>query len=289
MLNQIVIYLSRHFVPVKVFEWLSRLGFVVKSNRLSHIVSQTLVNKDIILRNGVGMGIKFNSHDYHPTTALGTYELPLQEALLKYLTTDSVVYDIGANVGFFTVISAKLVGSSGHVYAFEPDPENVEKLKHNIQLNSFANVTILEQAVSCSTGKGELVLAEYSGSRTLSTTAKSKSQKFRSCPKIPVELVAIDDLVAQQIIAPPKVVKIDVEGAELDVLRSMSQTIKEFRPVIIYEIDDPCQKSFLQKQEEADAFIKEFAYQIIPLADWYPNIVHYVGHVVAIPSNRDRS
>ena len=286
MLEEIVVSVSRNFFPIKLFEWFSSLEFVCQTSRLNSIVSKTLANRDVTLRNGVGTGIKFNSSNYNLQTAMGIYELPLQKALSKYLKLEDIVYDIGANVGFFTVISAKLVGDSGHVYAFEPDPDNIKNLEHNIQLDSFSNITILEQAVARSTGTGELLLTGYSGSRTLSTTAKSESQKYQSCPKIPVKLVAIDDLVTQQMIPPPTVVKIDVEGAELDVLEGMSQTIKEFKPIIIYEIDDPVRETFLKKQEEADAFVKQFAYQIIPLEDSYPEIDHHVGHVVAIPQEQ---
>ena len=286
MFEEIVVSVSRNFFPIKLFEWFSSLEFVCQTSRLNSIVSKILANRDITLNNGVGIGVKFNSSNYNLQTAMGMYELPLQKALSKYLKEGDVVYDIGANVGFFTIISAKLVGDSGSVYAFEPDPDNIKNLEHNIQLNSFAQVTVLERAVSRSTKTGELLLAGHSGSRTLSTTAKSKSQKYQSCPKIPVQLVAIDDLVAQQIIAPPAVVKIDVEGSELDVLQGMSQTIKKFKPIILYEIDDPVKETFLQKQEEADAFVQQFAYQIIPLADWYPQINHHVGHVVAIPQGQ---
>lgn len=284
MLEEIVVSVSRNFLPLKLFESLSSLEFVCKTSRLNSIVSKTLANRDLTLRNGVGTGIKFNSSNYNLQTAMGIYELPLQKALSKHLNQGDIVYDIGANVGFFTVISAKLVGNSGHVYAFEPDPNNIKSLEHNVQLNSFANVTVLKQAVARSTGTGELLLGRHSGGHTLSTTAKSQAPKYQSSPKIPVKLVAIDDLVAQQIIAPPAVVKIDVEGAELDVLQGMSQTIKKFKPIIIYEIDDPLEETFLQKQEEADSFVRQFAYKIIPLEDWYPQTQHHVGHVVAIPN-----
>jgi FkbM family methyltransferase len=228
---------------------------------------------------GVGAGLRFNAAGSNPGYALGTNEPPVQEALANYLRAGDIFYDIGANVGFFTVIGAKLVGQTGHVYAFEPVPENAASIRRNIELNNFAHVTLFEKAVSHSTGKGELLLSHCSGGATLSSAGTSPDVKGT----ISIELISIDDLVAQQKIAPPAVVKIDVEGAELDVLQGMSQTIKKFKPVIIYEVDDEKEGPFQQKLKACDAFVQTFGYELTTLQDSYPKSGWKVGHTVAVP------
>ncbi|NEO67074.1 MAG: FkbM family methyltransferase, partial [Moorea sp. SIO4G2] len=77
------------------------------------------------------------------------------------------------------------------------------------------------------------------------------------------------------------VVKIDVEGAEINVLRGMIETIKEYQPILIYEVDDGNQESFKLKNQTIEMFIDSLGYKIMPLEPAYPNIPWYVGHAIA--------
>jgi FkbM family methyltransferase len=226
---------------------------------------------------GVGAGLKFNAGFSNPAYALGTNELPVQEALARYLQPGQVFYDIGANVGFITVIGAKLVGQDGHVYAFEPVPENAAFVRKNVALNNFSNVTVFEQAVSQSSGRGELLLAHHSGGATLSADDVPPDLKG----SITVDLVTIDDLIIQQSFPPPDLVKVDVEGAEMKVFQGMVQTIGKFRPIIVYEIDDGNEQAFQRKQRECDTFLQNFGYKLTLLDHSYPGIGWNVSHTVA--------
>ena len=272
---------SLKILPLNFLERLNQISFL--PTKVSHLLRWTLVGRDITLRRGVGKGLKFNSGDYNPDTALGTYEVPIQEAMQKHLKSGDVFYDIGANIGFFTTIGASLVSQSGQVYSFEPVPQNASALKHNIQINSFSNVDIVDKAVSKESGKGELLLGDYSGSHTLSTTDQSsRPKKYQS--KISVEIVSIDNLIDQQAIKPPSVVKIDVEGAELDVIEGMCETIQKFKPVLIYEIDDRKEDGLLLQEKEINKLINSFDYKIEVLRDAYPEMTwHYTKHFVAFP------
>lgn len=78
----------------------------------------------------------------------GTYEMPVQNALRRLIKKGDVVYDIGANSGFHTLLSAKLVGSEGVVYAAEPFPQFIEELETNIKINNLSNVVVVNVAVS---------------------------------------------------------------------------------------------------------------------------------------------
>ena len=275
MIKQVIVR-TLQLLPAGFSEWLSRFGPDYR-----RVARWGLKGRDVTLRHGVGAGLKFNCGDSNPDGALGTYELPLQQALSDCLTPGNVFYDIGTNVGFFTILAANLVGPSGQIYSFEPAPSNVASIRHNIKLNDFSNITVIEKAVSESSGKGKLLLGKYCGGYTLS---KSRSHSGAGTEgAIAVDLVSIDDLVKQGAIAPPTVVKIDVEGVEIEVLRGMSQTIQQFKPIIIYEIDDRVKESFNQKQEEADAFVRSLGYKITSLTDSYPEISWHVGHVIATP------
>jgi FkbM family methyltransferase len=270
--------LSQALKPLPL-SWIERLDRWEPHSNVRRIARLGLKNRDVTLHHGVGSGLLFNAGDADPDFALGTYELPVQQALATYLASGNTFYDIGANVGFFTVIGAKLVGASGRVYAFEPVPENATCIRRNVKLNHFSNITVFEKAVSSSPGEGELLLTQHPGGNVLSTAYTPPDMKG----SMTVELVSIDDLVAQQILAPPTFVKIDVEGAELDVLEGMSKTIQEFKPVILYEADDADEESLKKKSKDLETFISSLGYQIEPLAAAYPTIQWKVWHAVAIP------
>lgn len=228
---------------------------------------------------GQGRGLKFDSGPSNPAYQSGHNELPVQNALAHYTKKGDVFYDIGANVGFFTVIGARLVGSKGSVFAFEPLQANIKYIKKNIAVNKFQNVKVIEKAVSNYSGWGKLNVAAFSGGSALSTAAVPPD----FVETIDVEMVMIDDLVLHHEMPPPSIIKIDVEGAELEVLAGMKKTISTCFPVVIYEVDDGDKGRLQQKIKECKAFFKKFKYRIISLEDSYTGSSWHVSHFAAIP------
>ena len=228
---------------------------------------------------GLGRGLTFDPGPSNRSYASGDNELPIQEALAARMKAGDVFYDIGANVGFFSVLGARLVGTSGFVYAFEPVPENATYVRRNLDLNKFTHCEVIEQAVSARSGSEQLWVAEYSGGAALATAARPPDAKTR----IDVDVVSIDDFVFEQHARPPAVVKIDVEGAEIAVLRGMSRVLREVRPVVIYEIDDEQIGAFTAKYRVCEAFLRELDYSVERLRPAYPGNPWIVGHALAIP------
>jgi FkbM family methyltransferase len=164
----------------------------------------------------------------------GTLEPPVQEALRRLLAPGDVFYDIGANVGFFTLVGARLVGPAGHVVAFEPVPWCARAVARNIELNGFAHAQIQQRAVGAADGGARLlVVGEASWSHLESTGRHADVRE-----EIDVEVVCIDSLVAAGSIPPPDVLKIDTEGAELQVVEGARETIARHRPAIVCELHD---------------------------------------------------
>jgi FkbM family methyltransferase len=175
------------------------------------------------------------SHAHFGSIAFGNLESAVQEAMVRHLGDGGVFYDIGANLGFFTLLGAHLAGlQNGHVYAFEAAPDNAAAIRSNAELNGISNVTVIAKAVAASSGRGRLQVVD--------DQSWSKLENYGEHPYteqvIDVELVAIDDLIAAGELRPPTLVKIDVEGAELAVLEGMSSTIDAYRPAIICELHD---------------------------------------------------
>jgi FkbM family methyltransferase len=164
----------------------------------------------------------------------GTLEPPVQEALRRLLAPGDVFYDIGANVGFFTLLGARLVGPSGRVVAFEPVPWCARAVGRNIELNGFGHAQIRAQAVGGADGSARLlVVGEASWSHLESTGRHADVRE-----EIDVAVVALDSLVAAGTIPPPDVLKIDTEGAELQAIEGARETIARHRPAIVCELHD---------------------------------------------------
>lgn len=263
-------------LPVNVLENLAKSQPGSLKYRLA---SAGLHRRDVTVRNGIVKGLKFNTGESCPELALGTYEVPIQNIFAQHLKPGDVFYDIGANVGFFSIVAAKLVGQNGKVYAFEPGTNNANAIRHNAQLNNFSQIEIIEKAVSDTSGQGRLLLAKYSGGHALATADAPPDL----AGEVTVDLVSIDDLIAQNKIAPPNFVKIDVEGAELDVLKGMKETIKNHQPTIIYEVDDGDRTAYERKYGELASFFESFNYQVTKTENSYDTIDWYVGHAIATP------
>ncbi|MDP2712918.1 MAG: FkbM family methyltransferase [Solirubrobacteraceae bacterium] len=164
----------------------------------------------------------------------GTLEPPVQEALRRLIEPGAVFYDVGANVGFFTILGARLVGPDGRAIAFEPVPACARAVARNIALNDFHHAEIREQAVGATGGRASLlVVGEASWSHLASTGRHADVRE-----EIEVDVVAIDELVGAGAVPPPDVVKIDTEGAELQAIAGMRATIEAHRPAIVCELHD---------------------------------------------------
>jgi FkbM family methyltransferase len=199
--------------------------------------------------------------------------------MVTLLKPGATFVDIGANVGFMSVIAARLIGSKGTVFAFEPVPENAHLIRHNASINNFRNIETIEKAVSDMSGSEELYLARHSGGAAL----KKAGPPPDATGVIPVDVTTIDLFVATRPMFCPIFVKIDVEGAELAVLKGMSDTLERFKPAIVFEIDDSEALKCDEKANACKSFLQENKYRISVLNDSYPDIQWVVQHYLAVP------
>jgi FkbM family methyltransferase len=164
----------------------------------------------------------------------GRLEPPVQEALRRLLAPGDVFYDVGANVGFFTLVGARLVGPTGRVVAFEPVPWCAQAVAHNIALNAFEHAQIRAEAVGAADGSARLLVVGEASWSHLESTGRHADVR----DEIEVTVVSIDSLVAAGTIPPPNVLKIDTEGAELQAIDGARATIAAHRPTIVCELHD---------------------------------------------------
>lgn len=151
---------------------------------------------------------------------VGIYERESQRVFLDHVRPGDVVFDIGANVGFFTLLAAKLA-RDGHVYAFEPLPRNLDYLRRHLELNRIRNAEVLPIALSSSTGTAHFAVAAHPAMGALAESGG-----------LEVATDTLDRLVAAGKLRAPDFLKIDVEGAEHDVLRGAAEVLRDARPTI---------------------------------------------------------
>jgi FkbM family methyltransferase len=174
----------------------------------------------------------------------GVYEVGTSNALLGALKEGDVVINVGADIGYYTCLAAKKVGSKGLVHAFEPNPESFERLKTNVENNHLDNVKLLPYAVADK--KGTLSFYPNGPFSTLGF------DRFHDRGKvINVETTYLDEMFADKAVA---MLFMDAEGSEMKILRGMKkmlehnkniQLILEFNPVMITGSGDS-PKEFLQ-------------------------------------------
>lgn len=153
---------------------------------------------------------------------IGTYERETQQIFARFIRQGDVVCDIGANVGFFTLLASRLVGPNGAVWSFEPVPRNLTYLRRHIDANGISNVHVVEAAV-----------AARSGNARFSTATSPSMGHLDDQGELVVPAVSLDDLVNSGEVRPPRFLKIDVEGAEADVLLGAEETLRRLHPVIL--------------------------------------------------------
>jgi FkbM family methyltransferase len=185
----------------------------------------------------------------------GTHEPDVQNAVSAVLRPGSVVYDIGAHVGSIALGAAQLVGDSGRVVAFDGDPENVMRLRENSSRNALGDrLRVLHAAVwSCIPSDG----IPFRRGRTVRSQGGVEANGNRpvlgSGEVINVPAVTLDEFVAAG--GPlPKLIKIDVEGGEYEVLRGGATLFASQRPLIIAEVHHQ------EAAEQISAWLNEYRY-----------------------------
>jgi FkbM family methyltransferase len=157
----------------------------------------------------------------------GRYERHTRTLFEQALRPGMHVIDIGAHIGYFTLLAARAVGSAGRVYSFEPDPANYRFLCHNVALNGMDKiVTTVPQAVA-DTSETKPFFADAKNS-----ALSSLSREGRSDGAMPVECTTVDDFIdrGERI----EVVKLDVEGGEVHALRGMRRTLTDPSAVALF-------------------------------------------------------
>jgi FkbM family methyltransferase len=223
--------------------------------------------------SGIRMGLEGATRRHFA----GLYEPSVQKCIAERLRPGGCFIDVGANIGFFSLLAATLAGPDGQVIAVEPVPANADLIKANATLNRFNNVTVVRAAAGAANRTGDLILARHHGGAALASAPTPPDARGR----LSVPVVTLDGLVSHLGLPPPTMVKIDVEGAELEVLAGMPGTLWRHQPDILFEVDAQGMAEAEARYAKISEALGHYGYEVRRLEPAYPpgdwTVLHGIG------------
>ncbi len=187
----------------------------------------------------------------------GGWEPHISRVIKRYLPREGTFLDIGANIGYHTLFAASYLNEKGQVWAFEPIPWLVTQLRSSLKLNNLDNVQIENYALGDHNEKTEISIID--GNIGASRLGSVLSEE-RVAAKIPVAVTTLDSY--QEQFGRLDVVKIDVEGRELEALRGGRHLLEKFHPVIVMEFSPSIYEADYQgKAKDLISFLTALGYR----------------------------
>ncbi len=234
-----ILFLRIYFKILRTLGLGDKLFYKIKSGR----------NKGFKYRIGFG-------NDY----LFGTYEEDAIEKISEHISPNDIIYDLGANAGYFSLAFSRKTNNK--IYAFEPSRPVFNILKTHIKENNVTNVIPMNIAITDQ--KRELTFTDHASK--VGNTYISESKNYNeSIDAYTIEGNSIDNVcLHEKSILPPNVIKIDVEGAEYDVLLGARATIEKYSPVLLLATHERHVKGI---RDKCLALCKEMNYEVLPLDD----------------------
>lgn len=196
---------------------------------------------------------------------LGTYEPELQNALPVFVQPGMVAYDVGANIGYVSLLLAHRVGEQGKVYAFEALPANLDRLRQNIALNHLTErIVVVDGAVAEKSGTIRFLVHASGGMGKVEGSA-GRAEQYRD--SIETRSFSLDEFVYEGGHPAPHIVKMDIEGGEVLALPGMIRLLREAKPVLLLELHGP------EAAQQAWAVLSSAGYRIFLMQRSFPEIV----------------
>lgn len=186
----------------------------------------------------------------------GVWEPHIEAALKALIKPGETVMDIGANIGYFSAALAQMVGEQGTVYAFEPLPATFAQLSFCKEYNGFRQLTIFPMALGAESGKVEI---SYDPSIMGSASIHPSTETNPNLQTSQVTIVRLDDLLKENKVTVPSLIKIDVEGHEMRALQGAQDTIRRGKPHIIFEYNTRAAEAAGWNLQGITSLLKSFA------------------------------
>jgi len=234
--------LNDHNVMSRLFQ---SLNFFNPTSFGRHLISALAYRLGALPKDGVykvknNVALYLEMKDYIDRSIyFDSFEFTIRKIIFNNISVGGTFLDIGANIGYFSLLASKLVGNKGRIIAFEPNPVTMKRLKQNIDLNCTKNIELIEVALSNQDGEVHLFCPqdETHGFTSMRNQGWQKVDSYKVQTKLLDDVLPID-------ISRIDLIKIDVEGAELLVFEGAKNTIIKFRPKIILELNEKAAENF---------------------------------------------
>jgi FkbM family methyltransferase len=213
---------------------------------------------------------------------LGTYEVELQSAVADLVKPGMVAFDIGANIGYVTLLLSQAVGAEGQVFAFEALPANLERLSTNLKLNGLgARVNVVPGAVVDCSNPVQFLVGPSGGMGKADGSAGRQEVTYSQT--IEVTGIGLDEFVYEEGNPVPQIVKMDIEGGEVLALPGMRRLLLEAQPILLLELHGP------ESSQAAWKNLKPAGYRLCQMTPGYPEVrtldeLDWKAYIVAIPA-----
>ncbi len=161
----------------------------------------------------------------------GFYEKSESRTMQTFISSNTIFIDIGANVGYYTLLAAHII-KNGQVYSFEPVSSTFNKLLRNISLNGFSTIQCTQKAISNFNGKANVFISNDCNS---GMSGLQFAENFSGKTEI-IDCITLDQAVEDYRIPKVNIIKIDVEGSEVNILKGMEMVLNVYKPILLIEI-----------------------------------------------------
>ncbi len=235
-----------------------RDGKVFLYERLHHLLMPAERLVTATLDKGFRMKLDLEDAEQRKVYFFGHYHERYEAALVaRLLDPGEVFWDVGANVGYFSLVAAAAVQETGQVLAFEPGTAALERLTENVSLNPFKNIGISNLAVADRDGEAVLYRAEGIADSSASLfSAAAGAAGGEVC-----RTVALDSFLQQEGLRPPDFIKLDVEGAELAALQGAAAILTDSRPLLLVEMEEKNLVAAGASKAAIQAFLADYGYR----------------------------
>ena len=231
-----------------------------------------------------GFPVSIGDNTYRIDESLRRWNFEQEEevrvCLEQNLAAGDTAIDVGANFGMHTIIMANSVGTAGSVIAYEPIPFNLDLLRRNVSLNGYDSIVKIQAAALSDLDTDLIDMSVDSQGVDPAASLTNDSSFGGSADKISVANRTIDQDPKSLEPNAGCLIKIDVEGAELSVLRSGAEFLKRVKPKLLIEVHDYALPNFGESTESVYTFLKDLGYEIEALSDMNNHNGHY-HHILA--------
>lgn len=254
--------------------WLIKIGYSKIGSKIVQRVKQNQANQWFDI-NGVKMHLDITNPQTWDLRNNKNYEDDVKKIFLSKIKEGDIVIDVGANIGYFSLLAAKKIGSKGKIFAIEPMKQANNWLKKNLKLNDFKNVEVLEVAIGDKQGTMKMYKKSESSEMIILDPTISKTDLIM-CGEINIK--TIDNIISQKKIKKVNLLKIDVEGFEYEALLGCKESFKSNKiENIICEIHTTYLKNREIDEQDIYSFIQENNFSIQELS-----IYAETKHILAV-------